>query len=279
MTTNEPVAGAELVELPAFGTKTLLMGGVGSGKTHCIRTLIDAGITPFVIFTEPGMRTLADVPKDKLHWTYLPPANVGFDTMYESAKKINSMSFKSLASLEAIDKKDYQQFLQLLSTLRNFTCDRTGEEFGDVSTWDTDRALIIDSQSGLNTMAMDLVVGSKPTKAMSDWGVAMDNLERLINMLTTGVKCHFILTAHQEREQDEVTGAVRVMASILGRKLAPRLPRNFDDVVQCALGKDGQYVWQTESGQADLKYRNLERSSALKPSFVPLIESWRKAYS
>lgn len=262
-----------------FGTKTLLMGATGSGKTHCIRTLIDAGITPFVLFTENGMRTLADVPKDKLHWHYVAPAAAGFTEMIDSAKKVNSMSMKSLSGLEGINKNKYGQFIEVLNTLANFKCDRTGEEFGAVDSWGTDRAIVIDSLSGLNQMAMDLVVGSKPTKAMSDWMIAMDNLERLITQLCTGIGTHFVLISHLEREQDEITGAVRVMTSTLGRKLAPKLPRNFDDVVLATTGKGNDFVWSTVSSQADLKNRNLPRSDSLAPSFVQLIDSWKKAYA
>ena len=40
--------------------------------------------------------------------------------------------------------------------MNDFTCDRCGESFGDVSTWNTDRAIVVDSLSGLNIMAMDL---------------------------------------------------------------------------------------------------------------------------
>jgi hypothetical protein len=41
------------------------MGASGTGKTHSIRTLVDAGLEVFVLFTEPGMEVLADVPADK----------------------------------------------------------------------------------------------------------------------------------------------------------------------------------------------------------------------
>lgn len=254
----------------------MLVGGVGSGKTHAIRTLIDAGITPFVLFTEPGMRTISDLPKEKLHWAYIPAATSEWDTMIDSAKKINTMSYKSLAGLTDINKRKYSQFLEILGCLHDFKCDRTGESFGDVSSWGADRAIVVDSLSGLNRMAMDLVVGSKPTKAMSDWGVAMDNLERLIDKLCYDTRCHFVLTAHLEREQDEVSGAIRNMPSTLGRKLAPRLPRNFDDVVLCD-HKNGKFFWSTMSNNTDLKARNLTMSENLPPSFVPLIQSWVKA--
>ena len=258
------------------GANVMLVGGIGSGKTHAIRTLIEAGITPFVLFTEPGMRTLSDIPPDKLHWQYIPAATSDWDTMIDSAKKINTMSYQALTKLGDINKRKFSQFLSVLGALHNFTCDRTGEWFGDVSYWGPERAIVVDSLSGLNRMAMDLVVGSKPTKAMSDWGIAMDTLERLVDKLCYDTKCHFILTAHLEREQDEVTGAIRNMPGTLGRKLAPRLPRNFDDVVLCE-HKPPKWTWSTISMNTDLKARNLSQADNLLPSFVPLIESWKSA--
>lgn len=258
------------------GTKTMLVGPTGSGKTHSIRTLCDAGITPFVLFTEPGMRTLADLKCDKMHYKYVPPASPTWDDLADNAKKINTLSFKALAQLGDMNKQKYSQFLTVITSMNDFTCDRCGEHFGDVSKWQTDRAIIIDSLSGLNIMAMDLVVGAKPVKALADWGVAMDNLERLITMMTTNTQCHFVLTTHLEREQDEVTGGVHLMASTLGRKLAPKMPRFFDDVVLCQ-NREGKFSWATTSSNVDLKWRNLDAGKELVPSFKPLIDSWINA--
>jgi hypothetical protein len=258
------------------GSNTLLVGATGSGKTHAVRTLIDAGITPFVLFTEPGIRTLADVGCDHLHYKYVAPATPTWDDLLDNARKINTMSFKMLTQLGDMDKKKYGQFLDVLTTMNDFTCDRCGEHFGDVSQWGTDRAIVIDSLSGLNIMAMDMVVGAKPVKAMGDWGVAMDNLERFLNTMTNNTNCHFVLTAHLEREQDEISGAVHLMPSTLGKKLAPKVPRFFDDVVLCN-NKENNFTWSTSAINVDLKYRNLEAGKELPPSFKPLIESWISA--
>ncbi len=258
------------------GSNTLLCGGIGTGKTHSIRTLIDAGITPFIIFTEPGMRTLSDVPSDKLHWVHIKTATVGFEGLLANAKKINSMSYEGLTKLGSMDKAKYQQLMMVLGAAHNFVCDRTGESFGSADTWGTDRALVIDGLSGMSKMAMDLVIGAKPVKHQGEWGVAMDNLERILDMFSDNLWCHYVLIAHLEREKDEVTGAIRNMPSTLGNKLAPKVNRNFDDVVMCKEA-GGKYTWNTTDSQTDLKNRNLEKGIDLPPSFVPLIDSWVKA--
>jgi len=258
------------------GTNTLLLGATGTGKTYCLRTFVNAGITPFILATEPGISsTLGDVPQDKLHWHYIPPATAAWVDMLTSADRINKLSFDVLSKLPDINKQKYSEFLDVLTTCNNFKCDRTGEEFGDIAQWGPDRAFIVDSLSGLNVMAMNLVVGSKPTKSMADWGVAMDNLERLITKLTVDTRCFFVLTAHLEREVDEVTGGAQLMASTLGRKLAPRLPRFFDDVIQCR--RDGaKFFWATDTINVDLKARNLPISGNLEPSFTQIVNAWKR---
>ncbi|TFH40502.1 MAG: hypothetical protein E4H01_16455 [Lysobacterales bacterium] len=260
-------------ELP--GTNTLLIGATGSGKTSSIRTLLAEGITPFCVFTEPGFEVLGDIPSGKLHWHYIPPADTPWATMIDSATKINSLSFESLTKLTDINKKGYGQFIDLLRCLNSFTCDRDGQNYGDVCEWNTDRALVLDSLSGVNIMAMNLVVGSKPVKHQGDWGVAMDNLERLVQKLCTGTNCHFVLIAHAERETDEVMGGSKIMAATLGKNLAPRIPRFFSDVV-LADKTGAKFTWSTAAVGADLKARNLPIADGLPPDFGPILKSWRK---
>lgn len=257
------------------GFNVMLCGTTGTGKTHSIRTLVEAGIETFVLFTEPGMEVLADLPPDRLHWHYVAPAAPDFSDMIASAQKINTMSFEALTKLPDINKRNYTEFIDVLTSLSNFKCDRTGQAYGSVDSWGPDKALVVDSLTGLSIMAMNLVAGSKPVKSMADWGVAIDNLERLITKLCVDTKCHFILLAHLERETDEVTGGTSLMASTLGRKLAPKLPRFFSDVVQSKRNVD-KFVWSTAASNVDLKARNLPIADNLPPSFKGIIDSWNK---
>jgi len=261
---------------PLPGPNVLLLGASGTGKTTSIKTLVAKGITPFCIFTEPGFEVLSGIPADKLHWHYIPPANTAWESMIDSATKINQLSFESLTKLTDINKRGYGQFIDLLRALNNFKCDRDGKEYGDVCKWGTDRAIVLDSLSGVNIMAMNLVVGSKPVKHQGDWGVAMDNLERLIQKLCTDTQSTFVLIAHAEREVDEVMGGSKIMAATLGRKLAPRLPRFFSDVV-LADKQGAKFTWSTAAVGADLKARNLPIADGLVPDFGPIIESWQRS--
>lgn len=258
------------MQLP--GSKILLMGESGTGKTYSIRTLLDAGIEPFCIFTEPGMETLNELG-DKIHWKYISPTVEGWDAILDQAKKVNTLSFDSLAKTADPNKTKYTHYLDVISACNNFV-DQHGKSYGDVSTWGTDRALVIDSLSGLSDMAMQLTVGGKVTRAMQDWMVAQNNLELLINKLTTDLKCWLVLIAHIERETDEVTGGTSVMVSTLGRKLAPKLPKYFSDVVQ-AIRKGDKFYWSTAAYGVAVKARNLPISDNIEPSFVQVVNRWK----
>jgi hypothetical protein len=258
---------------PIPGFKVALLGAVGTGKTHAIRTLVDAGITPFIIFTENGMGLLGDIPAESCHWTYVKPASEDWSLMKDSANKINTLDFKALTAMPGFSRHKYNQWLQVLEACANFTCARTGENFGNISEWGTDRALVVDSLSGLNIMAMNLVTGSKPVKDMKDWGMAMDNLERFVIKLCTDLQCHMVMTAHPEREVDMVSGATKLMFSTLGKKLPPLIPRYFDEVVYTKCSGD-TFFWSTTESMVDLKNRYLPRTSKLPPTFVEVLKGW-----
>ncbi len=265
------------------GAAILNIGLPGAGKTRAIVTLLQAGLEVFVVgtearFTETLLDTVAELkqPIERLHWQLIEPMKASWTAMIESANLINTLSYESLTQIKSgIRKGDYHQFITLLKALANFRCDRTGESYGPVDSWGSDRALVIDGLSGVNTMAMDLVVGSKPVKAQGEWGVAMDNEERLFMKLCSDTKCFFVLNAHVEREKDEVTGGTSVQVAALGTKLAPRFPRFFSEVVLShRIGNE--YWWSTATPFYTLKRRFLPLSEKIEPTYVPLVNAWRK---
>lgn len=259
---------------PLPGPKTLLMGPTGTGKTSAIATLIDCGVTPMCIFTEPSFEVLGEVPEDKLHWHFIPQATQSFAALAKMANTINNMTFEGLTKMSGMNKQEYNQLEQVLKLCNNFVCQRTGEDFGDAAKWNTDRCLVIDSFTGLSSMAMANVVGNKPVRSQPDWGMAQNQLEFILNTLTS-LTCGFVLIGHIEREVDEVLGGIKLMITTLGKKLAPKVPLNFSDVV-LATRVGEQFTWDTVNPQADLKARNLPLRAGQVPSFVPIYESWKR---
>jgi hypothetical protein len=256
------------------------MGGPGSGKTYSLSTLAEAGLDVFVIVTEPvGLDTLVDVFAKKnlmhrLYWHQITPARPGFSDMAKAAQMIATNTYETLAKMAPSGDRRNSQWIKLLTQLSNFHDQRTGTDFGPIDSFNDNCCLVIDSLSGLNIMAMDLVIGDKPNAHKGEWGIAMGALEKLILSLTSQVKCPFILTAHVEKEVNEISGATQVMAAALGRKLAPKLPRFFSEVVLAHRQAD-QFFWSTTASNVDLKNRSLPLGDKLPPSFVPVIESYR----
>jgi hypothetical protein len=258
----------------------LLLGAVGTGKTYSLASWIKAGKSLRVLFTDPGgEESLLDaimeqkLPIDNVHWTYVAPASTDWKTMEEVAQRITMSGYEDLAKEKFGLKKDkYRQFYQLLSSLSNFVCARTGEHLGAVDSWGSDCVFALDSTTGLNQIAKDLVVGAKPAPHMGEWMTMMDCEERLLNKLTSDCHCYVVVTAHPEKVMNEQAGIPMFNAALLGSKLAPRVPRMFSDVILAR--KDGdQFWWSTVAPYYDLKSRNLPLRDRLPPSFEGVVAS------
>lgn len=262
------------------GVNVLLEGPTGTGKTYSIGTLVDTGIEVFYLSLESGMETLLGYWTDRklpvppnLHWHQLKVSDYSIAAMLPDARRINETTFESLTRLIDPNKSKHNQFITLLEVLNNFKDQRTGQFFGSVDSWGPDRVLVIDALTGINNCVMSLVVGAKPVKAPGEWQIGMDQLERLIKQLCDGCKCHFVLLAHVEREIDEVFGGQKITVGTLGKRLAPKLPPMFSDVI-LAVREGNKFSWSTANNLADLKARNVPIADGIQSNFKQIIEKW-----
>lgn len=273
-------AAWEVAKPTLSGFNVLLMGPSGTGKTHSLGTLVDSGLKVFYLAMESGMESLMGYYADKklpipenLQWHVLKSPDTSFSDMIDNARKINTMNLESLAKMNDSNRSRYNQFISLFEALNNFRSDRNGESYGDVTNWDTDCVLVIDGLTGICAAALSLVVGGKPVRSQSDWGIAQQQVETLLRKLCDGCKCHFVLLSHLEREVDPVLGGIKLMASALGKALAPKLPAMFSDVIlTCREGN--KWHWDTANAQADLKTRNLPIAGNLEPDFRAIVRKW-----
>lgn len=263
------------------GVNTLLMGPAGTGKTHSIGTLVDAGVEVFYLGLEPGLESLLGYWKDKgkeipenLHWHSLEAPKASFLELMDAANKINTMQLDTLAKLQDPNRSKHNQFIKMLEVLNDFPCDRTGQRFGCVDTWTPSRALVVDGMAGLARAAMSLVVGGKPVRNQSDWGIAQDQVEKIVRMWSDNCRCHFVLIAHVEREQDAILGGIKLMVSTLGKALAPKLPPMFSDVILTERS-GSNFTWNTGSALADVKTRNLPIAEKLPADFGAIVKKWQ----
>jgi hypothetical protein len=281
MNTEINNAAAPVAESVLQGVNVLLMGPAGTGKTHSIGTLVDTGIEVFYLGLEPGLESLRGYWTDKgkpvpanLHWHRLAAPKASFADFLESAKKVNTMNLDSLAKLPDPKRSSHNQFISLIEAVNNFPDDRTGEKFSCVDEWGPNRALVIDGLAGLTRAAMSMVIGGKPVKSQMDWGIAQDQVEKILRMWTDNCSCHFVLLAHVEREVDAVLGGTKIMVSSLGKALGPKINPMFSDVI-LTVREGTKFSWDTGSSLADVKSRNLPIAQNQEADFGKIISKWK----
>lgn len=256
----------------------LLMGPPSTGKSDSLTTWLDTGLDVFLLITEPnGLDTVLEachrrkVSTEKLHWHYVTPAPVGLDALELMAKRVADMSYEDLSRIKTgIGKESTRQFIDLLHVLANFIDEKDGQSYGSVFNFEDDKVLCVDSLSGINQMAMDLTIGFKPTASEGEWGVAMNVELKLIQKLCGDLRCFFVLTAHVEKEPNEISGANAITSAALGKKNAGKIARSFSEIILTKRLKDGKTfkwsTWETTS-IVDLKNRALPISDAIEPNF------------
>lgn len=267
-------------EYPGFNI--LLMGPSGTGKTFSIHTLADIpDLEVFALFLEPGVETLigAYVDNDKpipanLHWHYLQPKTQGFDALKKTADDIGKFDLAGLARMKDINRSKNNQMTELYTILNDFPDQKDGKKYGCVDSWGSNRVLVIDSLSALNRICMELVVGNKPVKDISDWGIAQNALMSMLHKLTSGCNCHLVMIAHVDREVDQILGGIKLMVSSLGKAITAQIPQPFSDVILTAREGD-RFTWDTANSQADVKTRNLPISAKLPADFSPIYRKWK----
>lgn len=261
------------------GVNVLLMGPAGTGKTHSIGTLVDAGIEVFYFAYEAGTESLLGYWTDRglpvpanLHTTVVKAASASFGEMADAAKAVNTLAYETLKKSTDPNRTKYNQFEEFLRAFNSVKID--GQDFGAVNSWGPEKALVIDGLTGLGDSAMKAVIGGKVDRDQKDWGLAQNMVENVLRKLTSDCRCHFVLISHVERETDQVMGGVKITVSTLGQKLPAKIPPMFSDVILTVrLGKE--FVWDTENPMADVKTRNLPIAGKIPPTFAGIIEKWK----
>lgn len=263
------------------GPNVLLMGPAGTGKTHSLGTLADAGVEVFYLGLEAGLESLLGYWTDRgmpvpanVHWHVLEQPKSSWLEMKDSAMKVNTLALDTLSKWQDPNRVSHNQFIKLLEVLNDFTDQRTGTRFGAVDSWDSSRALCLDALTGLNNIALSLVVGGKPVRSQSDWGIAQTQIESLIRKLCDGCTCWFVCLAHVERETDQILGGVKLTVSTLGKALAPKIPPMFSDVI-LTVREGAKWTWDTGSAMADVKSRNLPIKAGIEPDFGQIVNKWK----
>lgn len=270
-------------EYPGFNV--MLMGPSGTGKTFSLNSLVATGLETFCLFLEPGLETLIGSYSDKdlpipnnLHWHYLQPKTLGFDTLHKQADNIGKFDQSSLGKMRDVDRSKNNQMTEMYTVLNDFSDQRTGRKFGPVDLFPNGSVLVIDSLSALIKIAFDMQIGNKPVRDVSDWGIVQQALMSCIHKLTSGCICHVVIIAHVERELDQILGGNKITVSVPGKAIAATILQPFSDVI-LASRENSSFYWDTANSQADVKTRNLPIASKLPADFGAIYAKWHKRAS
>jgi hypothetical protein len=269
-----------------MGPKILLEGPAGTGKTYALGTLADwaeaNGKEMFVLFTENGLESLLGYWTDRglpvpkcLHYHNAVTRPIALSSLMQAADNVGKLSYEAITKMVDANRGGANNaFHKILTACSNFPDDRTGNKFGAVDSWGSDRIFAIDTLSELSNAAMKMVIGSKPTASMPDYGVAQNNLMNFLRLCTQGIPCTFAITAHVTRETDEITGGVKLMTKSIGKALANEIPQLFSDVIY-TVREGSNFFWDTAAANVDVKSRSLPIKAKQPPDFGQIMEKWK----
>lgn len=270
----------------AIGPKILIEGPSGTGKTYALGKLVEwaaeNNTEVFALFTENGLETLLGYWRDRdlevpanLHYHSTLTKPLALDQLLKAADNVGKLSYESITKMvDANRGGDNNAFYKILQACSDFPDDRSGKKFGPIDTFGIDRIFVIDSLSELANAAFKMVIGSKPTASMPDYGVAQNNLMNFLRLCTQGLRCTFVMTAHVDRQQDEITGGIKLMTKAIGKAMANDIPQLFSDVIYCV--REGtNFYWDTAAANVDVKTRNLPIASKQSPDFRIIMDKWK----
>lgn len=268
------------------GPKILLEGPSGSGKTFAIGTLVDwaARQSPprdvFVLFTESGLETLLGYWRDKgkavpanLHWHVSRTAPLPLSALIDGAKKAGSYTYEALTKSIDPDRAKNNPWEKFLTLLTNLKDDRTGREFGNIGDLPPSFILVNDSLSETAVACFRMQVGNKPVASQPDYQVAQQNLLGWLRYMTQAFQGTFVLTAHVQRQMNEVTGTMQVRTKAIGNALAEEIPPLFSEVVY-TYREGTNWYWDTATANVDTKVRYLPVSGKIKPDLGQIMDKW-----
>ncbi len=270
------------------GPKILIIGASGTGKTRSIGTLVDwaARQSPprnvRVLFTENGLETLLGYWADQgkpvpanLAYHVVTTRAIPLSDLMEAAKKVGILNYKAITEMVDPNRSTNNPYYKIMEVLANFTDDRTGKPLGNIGTWTAEDIFVIDSLSELANACMKMVVGNKPTASPSDYGVAQNNLLNFLRYITQGFAPTVAITAHVQRQMDEITGSVKLQTKAIGKAMGDDIPQLFSEVIG-AVREGANWYWDCANSSLDTKTRYLPIASKIPPDFAQILDKWVK---
>jgi hypothetical protein len=272
-----------------MGPKVVLMGLGGTGKTYALGTLADwatkNNFELVILFTENGLETFLGYFRDKgqeppanIFWHQQTTKPITLKNLMVAADSVGKLSYEAITKMVDSNRSgENNAFWKILGSCSDFKDDRTGKSLGAVDSWKIDdrRIFAMDSLTETANATMKMVIGNKPTASQPDYGVAQNSLMNFLRLLTQGVDCPFVMTAHVDRETDQVTQSTKIMIKAIGKALATEIPTLFSDVIYTTREAD-KFYWDTAAYGVDTKTRSLGYRSKIEPNFALIFDVWAK---
>ena len=268
------------------GPKILLMGPGGTGKTHSLGTLCDwaqaHGKTMFVLGLDQGLEALFGYYTDRdlpippcLQWKWQITKPLGLKQLSLAADQVAKFSYEAITKMLDPNRSDNNAFLKILETCSKPVSDRDGKEFPSLDQWDSSMIFAVDGLSELSNAAMKMVIGSKPTASMPDYGVAQNNLMNFLRLCAQGSRYTFVMISHVVKQKNELTGAETIQISTIGNAISSQIPPMFSDVIYTVREGD-KFFWDTAAYGVETKTRSLGYRSKIPPDFSQIMDVWLK---
>ena len=251
---------SSMLEHPSATTvKALCASDSGMGKTGALAPLVDAGFNLRILDFDKGLSVLNGFVKDR--------AKLGNVHYVDDLRD----DFSLVAGRVGIKKA--AGFQRAMDALEKGGPAYWGADIPPVKDWTKRDILVLDTLSSASRSALWLVMQSNAAQfknpEIQHYGVAMENLERMLNMIVSDlVPCHVIVNTHVT----SVEGDARLYPEALGSKLPPKVGRYFDNVVAINLTA-GNRVFQTKkAGLLPLK------TAVPLPETIPIADGWVKIF-
>lgn len=268
------------------GPKMLLEGPSGTGKTFSLGTLVDwaakqSPVLPVhVVFTENGLETLLGYWADKglavptnLRYHVCRTPVLDLAALTDAADKAGKLSYASLLLAVDSNRATNNPWLKFLTVLSDVPDDRTGLKHGNIGTWGNDQILVNDSLSETASACFKMVTGNKPVASQPDYQVAQNNLINWLRYMTQSLQCTFVMTAHVQRQTNELTQSTMTMTKAIGKAIGDEIPQLFSETI-FTVREGASWTWDTAAFGVDTKTRYLPVQSKITPNFALIMDKW-----
>lgn len=254
--------------------KIIVIGDSGTGKTGALASLVDMGYELFILDFDNGTDILGQLIKDPKK-----RERVHVETLTDTGK------ISGFGLQQKIAKMNPQAFPKALGLLNKWVDSETKVDYGPVSSWTTERILVVDSLSFFGMAALDYVLArnGRATEQpwQSDWGEAMRMLEQALQIIySSEVKCNVVMNSHVEYVT--VEGQTRGLPMGLGQKLPPKIGRYFNFMLMTksrGVGDNVKRLIMTKP-EANIELKcpiiELKRELPLETGLADVFKAWTK---